>query len=158
MDTNKRIAELEAELEKLKNPAAAEEARPNIHPKLIVKMADGKASTEDMKYALILRFIKDAKGLTLGQVAKAAGLSVDDTRKIVQEMKRQTIIRSEGARRATRYFMVDGFGTDTAAAADADEDDAADTETPSPTVAAPGKRRPGRPRKNQSVTAQLASA
>ncbi len=158
MDANKqRIAELEAELAKLKNgEGATEEERPNIHPKLIVKMADGKASTEDMKYALILRFIKDAKGLTLGQVAKAAGLSVDDTRKIVQEMKRQTIVRSEGARRATRYFMVDGFGTDKAAATASDDEDEDDSE--SPTQAAPGKRRPGRPRKNQSVNAQLASA
>jgi hypothetical protein len=94
------------------SPSAAynpdgEDPRPEVHPKAIVKIVDSKTEFQDLRAAVIVRFIKDHPGATIGQIAVATGFSVDEARYLVKSMRNEEVIRSEGARRGTRYYMWD---------------------------------------------------
>lgn len=55
--------------------------------------------------ALLIKTVREKPGQTVGQIAKLVGLTTQQTSTLLQMLRKQSIIRSEGARRATRYFI-----------------------------------------------------
>lgn len=66
-----------------------------------------QASVTAISVEKIIQYITNHPGSTMGQICKAIGYTPAVIRPLMKDLRTQNIIKTEGVRRGTRYFMTE---------------------------------------------------